>query len=72
MTLLTMLKTLKEEHYLELNEWEQEFITDLYLELLGPNGMGLGDDLNDEDMKEYLSRNQSGKLREIAEEIGII
>lgn len=66
MTLLHLLRFIYEERRHDLDDWEREFVSDLY------HGMeGVVPDLTDEDIGDYLTRRQISKLREIGEDLGL-
>lgn len=69
MKILEKLAILKEERYLDLDQWQRKFIRDIYSELLGPNGNALPKDMGFEDVKEYLSPEQIRKVNEAWEEV---
>jgi len=66
MTVIQLIHTIKEDHHVELNSWQKQFIEDLYD---GVDGIDLG--ISDLDLREYLSEKQIEKVYEIAEELGI-
>lgn len=57
MTLIQKIQFIREERYHELNDWQKEFISDLYL--------------NVQDPKEEMTRKQIEKVDEIWQELGL-
>lgn len=66
MTLLQKIQYLREERYHDLNDWEKEFVSDMY-----EGTEGIPSESSDEDTEEYLTTRQVEKLEEICEELGI-
>lgn len=64
MTTLQKLRFIREECFQDLNEWERDFVDQMY------DGVdGVPDNTNDEDLSEYLTRRQMEKIDEIWEEL---
>lgn len=66
MNIVSLIHIIKEEHYVDLNKWQKNFIDDLYI---GVDGLYTG--MSDEEASEYLTQKQINKVREIGEELGI-
>ena len=66
MTLIAIIQRIKEDHYVDLNRWQKDFIDDIY------QGVdGLPNNAADHEIEEYLSQKQINKIYEIAQELGI-
>ena len=66
MTVIQLIHIIKEDHKLELNSWQRQFIEDIY------DGVdGLGSDTPDQEIGEFLTGPQINKVYEIAQELGI-
>lgn len=72
-TILKKIKHLKTSPcFLDLNEWEKEFITTLHNGEDAQGGVGcLADDLSDFEITDYLSRRQIEKVEEIWNNLGL-
>jgi len=65
MTLPERIKFIREERFQDLNDWERDFIQDIY------DSMTAAGEVTEEEVKEFFTRRQVEKVNEIWENLGL-